>query len=61
MIKPPVAAGTSGQLSVTAMRGAIVSGQVAVVVLVTAVPLQMSLALAVTMAVTEQTELLGTV
>jgi hypothetical protein len=43
------------------MLGVIVSGQVAEVVLVTALPLQMSLALAVTTAVMEQTELLGTV
>jgi hypothetical protein len=61
VINPPAAAGTSGQFSVTATRGAIVSGQAAVVELVTALPLQMSLAVAVTTAVTEQTEPLGTV
>ena len=60
MIEPPAAAGTAGQLSVTAMRGAMVSGQVAVIVLVTLLPLQVSLAVAVTMAVAEQTLLLGT-
>jgi hypothetical protein len=61
VIKPPEVAGTSGQFSVTAMRGVVVSGQVAVIVSVTVLPLQLSLAVAVTMAVTEQALLLGTV
>ena len=61
MIRPPVATGTAGQASVTAMRGVVVSGQVVVMVFVTVFPLQMSVAVAVTMAVTEQELLFGTV
>ena len=53
MIKPPVAAGVAGQASVAAMAGAVVSGQVADALLVTTVPVQASLPLAVTVLLTE--------
>ena len=46
MIKPPVAAGTAGQASVTAMAGAVVIGQVVEPMLVTGVPVQVSLPVA---------------
>jgi hypothetical protein len=53
VINPPAAAGTSGQFSVTAMAGAVESGQVADAKLVTTVPTHASLPLAVTVLLTE--------
>ena len=49
-----MATGTAGQASVTAMAGAVVSGQVAEATLVTTVPAQASVPRAVTVLLTEQ-------
>ena len=60
MIKPPVATGTAGQASVTAMAGAMVIGQVMGMVFVTMLGVQMSLPWPLKVVVTEQA-LAGTV
>ena len=58
---PPAVAGVTGQFNVTAMVGAVVSWQTAVLILVTVFPLHWFWPVAVRMAVTEQTLPPGTV
>jgi hypothetical protein len=54
VIKPPVAAVTSGHASVTTMPGVVISGQMADAVLVTMTAVHLSLPVAITVLLTEQ-------
>jgi len=55
VIRPPVAEGTAGQASVTAICGAVLIGQVTVTACVTVSPVHLSEPLAVSVSVTEHT------